>query len=325
MTGGMGFIGSNFIRIALADHSDLEVINVDNLSYGSNTDNLADLSNNRSLRFVRRDISALTSEDCEDVDAVVNFAAESHVDRSISSPKSFMDSNAVGVLNILELCRINDMDFLQVSTDEVYGSSEGQAFSENDLLTPSSPYSATKAAADLLVGSYIRTYRLRAMITRSTNNYGPFQFPEKFIPKTIIRALGNRSIPVYGSGKQIRDWLHVTDNCEAIDLVLRKGRRGEVYNIGGGNQISNIDVVQQILTQLKKPQALLRHVDDRPGHDSRYNLDSSKMELDLGWKPRFPFSTGLETTVDWYVNNEAWWRPIATDKALSEAPWKEKW
>jgi len=325
VTGGMGFIGSNFIRMLLSKYDDLKVINVDNLSYGSNVMNVHDLDDSHRYSFLRRDVCSLSTSECGDVDAVVNLAAQSHVDRSISNPKSFVDSNIVGVFNLLELCRIRDMNYLQVSTDEVYGSSTGQSFSEESLLNPSSPYSATKAAADLLVESYFRTYGLRTMITRSTNNYGPFQFPEKFIPKTIIRALKNLLIPVYGSGEQIRDWLHVADNCEALDLVLRNGRAGEIYNIAGGNQISNVEVVVRVLELLGKPKSLLEHVEDRPGHDFRYNLNASKIEQTLAWKPKTPFLDGLKTTVQWYTNNEHWWKPIANEKLLSETPWKENW
>jgi len=325
VTGGMGFIGSNLIRMLLTKYDDLRVTNVDNLSYGSNSKNLEHLGDTTNYRFLRRDVSNLTASDCADIDAIVNLAAQSHVDRSISSPKSFVESNTVGVLDLLELCRIRDMVFVQVSTDEVYGSSKTQPFSERDPLNPSSPYSASKAAADLLVEGYFRTYGLRAMITRSTNNYGPFQFPEKFIPKTIIRALKNLPIPVYGTGEQIRDWLHVADNCEALNLVLRNGRPGEIYNVASGNQISNMEVVVRILELLRKPKSLLRHVEDRPGHDFRYNLDATKLQQSLGWKQRISFLDGLKATVEWYVSNEGWWRPIATDKVLSESPWKENW
>jgi dTDP-glucose 4,6-dehydratase len=309
----------------LSRYDDVKVVNVDNLSYGSDVRNLQDLDRAPNYRFLRRDVCNLSASECVDVDAIVNLAAQSHVDRSISNPKSFMDSNIAGVLNLLELCRLNDMDYVQVSTDEVYGSSNGQAFSELDPLNPSSPYSATKAAADLLVESYFRTYGLRAMITRSTNNYGPFQFPEKFIPKTIIRGLKNLPIPVYGTGEQIRDWLYVADNCSALDLVLRNGRAGEIYNIAGGNQISNLGVVVRVLDLLGKPQSLLQHVDDRPGHDFRYNLNASKIEQVLAWKGKIGFLDGLKATVEWYVNNGDWWRPIASDKVLSESPWKENW
>jgi dTDP-glucose 4,6-dehydratase len=231
----------------------------------------------------------------------------------------------VGVFNLLELCRMNDLDYVQVSTDEVYGPSHGQSFSEADPMNPSSPYSATKAAADLLVEGYFRTYGLRAMITRSTNNYGPFQFPEKFIPKTIIKAVKNLPIPLYGSGQQIRDWLHVADNCAALDLVLRNGRAGEIYNIAGGNQITNLELAAKVLELLGKPKSLLQHVEDRPGHDFRYNLNASKIEQALAWKRKISFLDGLKSTIEWYVNNGDWWRPIATDKVLSESPWKETW
>ena len=325
VTGGMGFIGSNLIHMLLSKHDDLKVVNVDNLSYGSNVMNVQDLDGSPHYRFVRRDVCNLSASECGDVDAVVNLAAQSHVDRSISNPKSFVDSNIVGVSNLLELCRIKDMNYLQVSTDEVYGSSTGQPFSEKSPLNPSSPYSATKAAADLLVESYFRTYGLRTTITRSTNNYGPFQFPEKFIPKAIIRALKNLPIPLYGSGEQIRDWLHVADNCEALDLVLSNGRAGETYNIAGGNQISNLEVVVNVLELLGKPKSLLEHVEDRPGHDFRYNLNASKIEQTLAWKPKTSFLDGLKATVQWYTNNENWWKPIANEKLLSESPWKENW
>jgi dTDP-glucose 4,6-dehydratase len=321
----MGFIGSNFIRMLLSRYNDLKVINVDNLSYGSDLRNLHDLDEIPNYRFLRRDVCSLTASECVDVDAIVNLAAQSHVDRSISNPKSFIESNIVGAFNLLELCRMNDMDYLQVSTDEVYGSSDGQSLSEGDSINPSSPYSATKAAADLLVESYFRTYGLRAMITRSTNNYGPFQFPEKFIPKTIIRALKNLPIPLYGTGQQVRDWLHVVDNCEALDLVLRNGQAGEIYNIAGGNQISNLEVVVKVLELLGKPKSLLQHVEDRPGHDFRYNLNASKIEHALAWKGKIRFLDGVKATVEWYVNNEDWWRPIASEKILSESPWKENW
>jgi len=324
VTGGMGFIGSNFIRMSLTKYSDQKIVNVDNLSYGSNPKNLQDLEA-ANYRFLERDLSNLSPSDCTDAQAIVNFAAETHVDRSISSPKTFMHSNAVGVLDLLELCRVRDMNYVQVSTDEVYGSSQGQPFSETDCLNPSSPYSATKAAADLLVESYVRTYGLRGMITRSTNNYGPFQFPEKYIPKTIVRALNNLPIPIYGTGAQVRDWLYVGDNCEAIDLVLRKGRPGEVYNIAGGNQVSNQEVALKVLERLGRPESLLRHVEDRPGHDFRYYLNASKLERALAWKPKTSFVSGLKATVEWYLKNEDWWQPFATDKILSESPWKENW
>ncbi len=260
------------------------------------------------------------------VEVVVNFAAESHVDRSIANPHSFLESNTKGVLTLLELCRKRDLKFLQVSTDEVYGSADdGRAFKEEDALNPSSPYSASKAAGEMLVKAYRKTYGLSTLITRCTNNFGPFQFPEKFIPKTVILAIQNRKVPIYGSGSQVRDWIHVQDHCEALDQVLERGRVGEVYNIGGGNQIENEHVVKQILKLLDKPEQLIDHVDDRPGHDVRYWLDTSKVRDELGWTPKRRFEDGLRETVAWYVKNEAWWQPLLNERVLSSAPWKSKW
>jgi dTDP-glucose 4,6-dehydratase len=328
VTGGMGFIGSNFIRLILPNDADLNLVNLDSLSYGSNPANLRDLENGKKYRFVKGNIcdEELLENTMKDVDAVVNFAAESHVDRSISNPAAFFDSNTLGVLTLLEACRKGDLKLLQVSTDEVYGSTpEGTPFRETDRLDPSSPYSASKASADMLVNAYRRTYGLWAVVTRSTNNYGPYQFPEKFIPKTIIRAYQGLQLPVYGSGKQIRDWIHVQDHCEALDLVLRKGRPGEIYNIAGGNQVENLEAAKRILTTMGKSESLITHVEDRPGHDLRYRLDPTKIEHQLGWKPKHSFEEGLANTVKWYLENESWWRPLIDDKILSPTPWKETW
>jgi dTDP-glucose 4,6-dehydratase len=328
VTGGMGFIGSNFIRRAVSNHTDLQIVNLDSLSYGSNPANLRDLESGRKYRFIKGNIcdEELLKDTTKEVDAVVNFAAESHVDRSISKPQAFLDSNTLGVLTLLEACRKRDLRLLQVSTDEVYGSTpEGTPFRETDRLDPSSPYSASKASADMLVNAYHRTYGLWAVVTRSTNNYGPYQFPEKFIPKTIIRAYQGLQLPVYGSGKQIRDWIHVQDHCEALDLVLRRGRPGEVFNVAGGNQAENLEVVNRILTTMGKSESLITHVEDRPGHDLRYRLDASKIERELGWKPKRNFEEGLTNTVKWYLENESWWRPLIDERVLSPAPWKEKW
>jgi dTDP-glucose 4,6-dehydratase len=328
VTGGMGFIGSNFIRRALADHADFNVVNLDKLTYGSNPENLRDQENRNSYRFVKGDIcdEALVKSITKDIDAIINFAAESHVDRSISNPQAFVESNTRGVLTLLEACRQRDLKFLQVSTDEVYGSTpEGRPFLETDRLDPSSPYSASKASADMLVNAYHRTYGLWAVVTRSTNNYGRYQFPEKFIPKTIIRASQGLQVPIYGSGKQIRDWIHVQDHCAALDLAIRKGRPGEIYNIAGGNQVENLEVVKRILNIMGKGVSLISHGEDRPGHDLRYRLDASKIEHELGWKPRHSFEDGLTDTVKWYLENESWWRPLIDDKILSPTPWKETW
>jgi dTDP-glucose 4,6-dehydratase len=328
VTGGMGFIGSNFIRRTLGDHADFNVVNLDKLTYGSTPANLRAEETWKSYRFVKGDIcnEELVKTITKDIDVVVNFAAESHVDRSISNPQAFLESNTRGVLTLLETCRQRDLKLLQVSTDEVYGSTpEGTPFRETDRLDPSSPYSASKASADMLVNAYYRTYGLWAAVTRSTNNYGPYQFPEKFIPKTVVRASQGLQVPVYGSGKQIRDWIHVQDHCEALDLVMRKGRPGEIYNIAGGNQAENLDVVKRILTIMGKNESLIMHVEDRPGHDLRYRLDAAKIVRELGWKPRHSFEEGLTKTVKWYIENESWWRPLIDDKILSTMPWKETW
>jgi dTDP-glucose 4,6-dehydratase len=329
VTGGMGFIGSNFLRYVLSSDDTVTAVNLDKLGYGSNPSNLKDLENRKGYKFIKGSITdtQLVGRVCKDVDAVINFAAETHVDRSISTPNIFFENNAVGVLALLEACRGNDIAFLQVSTDEVYGSAQADvAFKEKDKLDPSSPYAASKAAADMLVQAYHKTYGLRTYITRCTNNFGPYQFPEKFIPKTIITALVGLSVPVYGSGKQVRDWLHVTDHCEAVYKVLREGEPGAIYNISGSNQVENLAVASSILKLLGKDESLIQHVEDRPGHDFRYALDSGRIRAKLGWKPKHTFLDALRETVDWYVKNQAWWKPLVTDpKILSSAPWRERW
>ncbi len=328
VTGGMGFIGSNFIRYMLSLHNDIAIVNLDKLSYGSNPANLEDLPADPAYQFLRGDINdvGLIWNATQDVEAIVNFAAETHVDRSISNPKSFHEANTAGVLNLLEACRLRDLKFLQVSTDEVYGSaSTGQGFVEQDRLNPSSPYAASKGAADLYVNAYHKTYGLQTFVTRSTNNFGPYQFPEKLIPKTIIRAILGGTVPVYGSGRQVRDWIYVVDHCEALDAVLRHGTPGETYNIAGGNQVENIQIVEAVLELLGKSKSLVQHVDDRPGHDFRYSLDTSKIAQELSWKPKNDFQDALKQTVVWYEQNESWWRPLVDDKILSSTPWKEKW
>lgn len=279
VTGGLGFIGSNFIRYTLNKYSDVEVINVDALKYGSNPNNLRDVESDERYSFVKGDISdyELMSKLVKDVDIVVNFAAESHVDRSISNPYSFLQSNVIGVFTILEAIRKNNPDakLIHVSTGEVYGDIIKGSFKEEDRLKPSSPYSASKAAADVFVLAYVRTYGLHAMITRCTNNYGPYQFPEKLIPKTIIRASMNLKVPIYGTGKNVRDWIYVLDHCEAIDLVMREGEKGEIYNISSGEEKTNLEVVKTILDLMGKDDSLIEFVEDRPGHDLRYSLDSA--------------------------------------------------
>ncbi|AIJ04935.1 dTDP-glucose 4,6-dehydratase [Methanocaldococcus bathoardescens] len=327
VTGGAGFIGSNFIRYILDKHKDWEVINLDKLGYGSNLDNLKGIDEDR-YSFVKGDITdfELISKLVKEVDAVINMAAETHVDRSISNPYSFIESNIIGVYTILEAIRKYnpEVNFVHVSTDEVYGDIEKGSFTENDRLMPSSPYSASKAGGDMLVLGWARTYNLNAKITRCTNNYGPYQFPEKLIPKTIIRASMDLKVPIYGKGENVRDWLYVLDHCSGIELVLEKGEKREVYNIASNQEKKNIEVVKMILKIMGKSEDLIEFVEDRPGHDIRYSLDASKIR-ELGWKPKFKFEDGLKETVEWYLNNEWWWKPLINEKVLHPTPWKLKW
>lgn len=329
MTGGLGFIGSNFVRHELENHDDVRIVNLDNLSYGANMANLSQYSLNPRYRFVRGDIAnrALVKKLVRDADLVVNFAAESHVDRSISDAWPFVRSNTEGVVSLLEAVRSKPENarLVQVSTDEVYGSIRKGSAKEADALKPSSPYAASKAAADMFCLAYRRTYGLNIAIARCTNNFGPFQFPEKLIPKTIISALRNRLVPVYGSGRQIRDWNNVEDNYEALDLIARNGRAGQIYNISTGRERDNLSVIRSVLRFMNKDQKLARHVEDRPGHDYRYSLDSTKIREELGWQPRHTFLESLGQTVAWYLDNRKWWQPLATNKVLSPEPWKEKW
>lgn len=313
VTGGAGFIGSNFIHYWLSAHEG-EVINLDLLTYAGNLENLADVEGDPRYRFVKGDIAdrELVEGLLDGVDAVVNFAAESHVDRSITDAGAFIRTNVAGTQVLLEAARHHGLGrFLQVSTDEVYGSlgPEG-AFTEATPLAPNSPYSASKAAADLLVRAYHHTYGLDAVITRCSNNYGPYQFPEKLIPLMVTNALENKELPVYGDGLNVRDWIHVRDHCRAIDLVLHRGRAGEVYNVGADEERANLEMVKGILGLLGKPESLIRFVADRPGHDRRYAIDSTKLRTELGWLPEIPFAQGLEETVDWYVAHRPWWEKI---------------
>uniref|UniRef100_A0A7J3M2I2 dTDP-glucose 4,6-dehydratase n=1 Tax=Archaeoglobus fulgidus TaxID=2234 RepID=A0A7J3M2I2_ARCFL len=325
VTGGMGFIGSNFVRYMLQKYRGLEILNLDALKYGSNPDNLRDLKDRYS--FIKGDIAdfELVSELVAKSDVIVNFAAETHVDRSISNPEAFVHSNFIGVFTILEAIRKKNKEakFIQISTDEVYGDIMSGSFKEDDRLKPSSPYSATKAAADLLVLSYIRTYGIDARITRCTNNYGPYQFPEKLIPKTIIRAFLGLKIPLYGTGKNVRDWIFVEDHCRAVDLVLQKGDPG-IYNISSGEEKTNLEVVETILKIMGKDENLIEFVEDRPGHDFRYSLDSSKIR-ELGWRPRVSFEEGIRRTVEWYLQNKLWWERLIDEKILHPTPWKVQW
>ncbi len=315
VTGGAGFIGSNFILYMMQQHPQDEIINLDALTYAGNLENLKSVENEPNYTFVHGDIADKGKVDDVfkgGVDVVVNFAAESHVDRSILEPEAFVNANVLGTQVLLDAAKKYGVTkFVQVSTDEVYGSlGETGLFSETTPLAPNSPYSASKAGGDLLVRAYHETFGLPVNITRCSNNYGPYQFPEKLIPLMISRALQNESLPIYGDGLNIRDWLYVEDHCSAIDLVIRQGRIGEVYNIGGNNERTNIHIVQTILKELGKPESLIRYVEDRPGHDRRYGIDPTKITEELGWKPKHNFETGIKETIQWYLNHKEWWTRI---------------
>jgi len=329
VTGGMGFIGSNFIRYALQNWESSTIVNLDLLSYAANPHNLSGVDSTPRYEFVKADaadtehVSKLVSK----TDLIVHFAAETHVDRSISNPESFLRSNVLGTFTLLEATKKSRVrKFVHISTDEVYGSAQGKAtFLESDRLQPSSPYSASKAAADMFVESYHRTYGLNTVVLRCTNNFGPRQFPEKFIPKIIISAILGRKIPIYGTGMHTRDWLYVLDFCRAIDLAIEKAEPGSIYNVSAGNEMPNLELAKHILEVLTEPSDLIQFVEDRPGHDFRYSLDSSRIRNELGWKPEHSFREALQETVEWYAKNDWWWRPLISDKILSPTPWKEKW
>ncbi|MFP4369964.1 MAG: dTDP-glucose 4,6-dehydratase [Candidatus Kapaibacterium sp.] len=315
VTGGCGFIGSNFIK-KLISHEGFMIVNLDALTYAGNPENLSDIENSANYKFIRGSISdrklidSIFSE--YEFDGIVNFAAESHVDRSILDSTPFLETNINGTLVLLEAARkYKSKKYLQVSTDEVYGSLGAKGkFTEITPLQPNSPYSASKASADLLVRSFNKTYGLPAIITRCSNNYGPYQFPEKLIPLMIINALENKPLPVYGDGRNVRDWIHVADHCDALQTVYTKGKPGEVYNIGGNCEKENIEIVKSILNILGKPESLIEYVKDRPGHDRRYAIDCTKIESGLGWKPAMPFREGLEQTINWYIENQPLWQNI---------------
>jgi dTDP-glucose 4,6-dehydratase len=315
VTGGAGFIGSNFIKYMFDKYKYYKIINLDLLTYAGNLENLKDVQGNPNYEFIRGDIADRELVDkvfSKGVDYIINFAAESHVDRSIDNPMGFVRTNIMGTQTLLDAARKYGVKkYVQISTDEVYGSlGKKGLFTEKTLLSPNSPYSASKAAADLLVKAYYKTYKLPISITRCSNNYGPNQFPEKLIPMIIKNSLENRELPIYGDGLQIRDWLHVVDHCRAIDLVFHKGIYGEIYNIGGNNEKTNIDIVKLILELLNKPKTLIKYVKDRPGHDRRYAIDSSKIQEQLGWKPKYSFRKGLDETIRWYLENKKWWESI---------------
>ena len=316
VTGGCGFIGSNFLLRLLHGDAAGQVTNLDKLTYAGNPENLREIENDPRYSFIRADIADQQAVQeiigTGDFEAVVNFAAESHVDRSIEDASQFVATNVTGTQVLLEACRGHKVKrFLQVSTDEVYGSlgPEGR-FSEESVLAPNSPYAASKAAADLFVRAYWETYRYPCIITRCSNNYGPFQFPEKFLPLMITQALQGQALPIYGDGLYTRDWIHVEDHCAALETILNKGKPGEVYNIGGDSERKNIDLAKAILELIGKPDSLIEHVPDRPGHDRRYAVDADKLQRQLGWKPQRTLEEGLQKTIDWYRDHETWWRRI---------------
>ena len=312
ITGGCGFIGSNFIRNMLEMYPDYQITNLDKLTYAGNPDNLKDIESNPNYTFVKGDIcdTDVVSNVMQDVDQVIHFAAESHVDRSIEDGAVFVRTNVLGTNTLLQGALDNDVErFIHVSTDEVYGSIKEGSFSEMDDLKPSSPYSSSKAGSDLLAMSYHTTYDLPVTITRCTNNFGPYQYPEKLIPLFITNLMDNRKVPVYGSGMNVRDWIHVDDHCLGIDFVLNNGNTGEVYNIGGGSELTNMDITHRILAALDKDESMIDYVEDRKGHDFRYSLDCNKLKK-MGWKPKYDFDSALDSTIQWYVDNRWWWEPL---------------
>ena len=318
VTGGAGFIGSNFIHYLLEKYPGYYIINYDKLTYAGNLENLVAIQESINYKFVQGDI--LNKELLEyvvttsEVDVIVNFAAESHVDRSITNSSEFVITNVLGTQILLEVAKKHSLRFIQISTDEVYGSLGPTGyFTEDTPLSPNSPYSASKASSDFLVRSYHETFGLNINITRCSNNYGPYQFPEKLIPLMIINAIKGKSLPVYGDGQNIRDWLHVKDHCSAIDLVIHKGKSGEVYNIGGHNERTNIVIVEHILETLGLSKKLITFVPDRLGHDYRYAIDSSKIQSELGWKPIYSFEEGIKETISWYLKNADWWKKLTPD------------
>ncbi|WP_040204251.1 dTDP-glucose 4,6-dehydratase [Neobacillus jeddahensis] len=315
ITGGAGFIGSNFIQYMFEKHPDYHIINVDKLTYAGNLENLKDIQESNHYAFIRGDILNKELLDylvtTTEIDLIVNFAAESHVDRSITNSTRFVQTNIVGTQVLLDVAREHGLRFIQISTDEVYGSLGANGyFTEQTPISPNSPYSASKASADFLVRSYYETFGLPVNITRCSNNYGPFQYPEKFIPLMVIKALTGQSLPIYGDGKNIRDWLHVKDHCSAIDLIIHRATPGEIYNIGGHNEHKNIEIAETILETLGVSKHLITFVPDRLGHDYRYAIDSSKLQTELGWKPKFSFTEGLLETITWYQTHQEWWKKL---------------
>lgn len=321
VTGGAGFIGSNFIFYMMKKYPDYRIICLDKLTYAGNLSTLAPIMNKPNFRFVKMDIcdrkAVYSLFEEEHPDIVVNFAAESHVDRSILNPEIFLETNIIGTSVLMDACRKYGIQrYHQVSTDEVYGDlpldRPDLFFTEKTPLHTSSPYSSSKAGADLLVGAYYRTYGFPCTISRCSNNYGPYQFPEKLIPLMMMNALEDKPLPVYGDGKNVRDWLYVEDHCKAIDLIIHKGTVGETYNIGGHNEMANIDIVKLILKELNKPESLITYVQDRKGHDRRYAIDPAKIHMELGWLPETKFADGIKMTIRWYLDNKSWWQDVVS-------------
>lgn len=319
ITGGAGFIGGNFVHFMLNKYPDYDIINLDLLTYAGNLETLKDIQDKPNYKFYKGDIAnrkfIFDLFEKEQFDIVVNFAAESHVDRSITNPSIFVQTNVLGTQTLLDAAKeYNVKRYHQISTDEVYGDlpldRKDLFFTEETPLHTSSPYSSSKASADLFVLAYHRTYGLPVTISRCSNNYGPYHFPEKLIPLIISRGLNDKSVPVYGKGENVRDWLHVEDHCSAIDLIIHKGKVGEIYNIGGHNERTNLEVVKTVLNQMNKPETLIDYVTDRPGHDRRYAINPEKIEKELGWKPNYSFDTGIKQTIEWYLNNKEWWEHI---------------
>ena len=324
VTGGAGFIGSNFIYYMMKNHPDYRIVCLDKLTYAGNMHTLEPMMRSDNFRFIKLDIcdraGAYALFETENPDIIVNFAAESHVDRSIESPEIFLQTNIIGTSVLLDACRKYGAHFHQVSTDEVYGDlplDSNAVFTEESPLKPSSSYSSSKASADLLVLAYHRTYGLPVTISRCSNNYGPYQFPEKLIPLMILNAIENKPLPVYGQGLNVRDWMYVEDHCKAIDMILHHGKIGEVYNIGGHNEIRNIDIVKMICHELGKSESLIKFVEDRKGHDLRYAIDNTKIQKTLGWQPEVKFEDGIQKTIRWYVDHIDWWKNLINEDIRS--------
>ena len=326
--GGAGFIGSAFIRNFLKNNQNHTITNLDSLTIGSNLENLKSVESNQNYSFIKEDIrnEKKILEVSKDKDVIINFAAESHVDRSIANPKPFIETNILGTYSLLEAARKYDKLFIHISTDEIYGDAEGnESFTEQSNLKPSNPYSATKASADLLVASYARTYGIKCITTRCTNNFGPYQFPEKLIPKTIIRLLKNLKVPLYGDGQQIRSWIYVDDHVQAIESLISKGKPGQIYNITAYDEITNKSIVEKILEIMQKSNDMIEYVGDRPGHDKRYSINSSKIENEIGCRPNHNFNDALQDTVNWYIQNMSWWEPLIDERTLHPQPWTLHW